>query len=291
MNNVKSKYKLVALDIDGTTVNKHGVLTKETTDTIRKVVKMGIPVCLVTGRNVHNAKKISDKLKVKTPVVCADGSVIYDPISKKNVYERVFSKEQLKEILEITDRNNVYVEMCSDKHYYQYIKTKELGKYNYGGSPNNVMGKLQRIVTNNVRYVKNIHKFVEKEKKINQLIFAGATEDVQRAKAEFIAKNYDNLQYRDDLWDNVVFIIQKNANKASGVKLLLKHYGYKMEEVIAMGDEMNDIDMITHAGLGIAVGNAHQRIKDAAKFVTLTNDENGVAYALNKFIINGEDVI
>lgn len=290
MENQKRRYKLVALDIDGTTVNTQGVLTNETADMIRKVVKMGIPVCLVTGRNLHNARKISEKLNVRTPMICADGAVMYDPVDKKNIFEKVFKKEQLGEILEIMERNDVYVEMSSDKHYYQYIKYKELGKYNYGGSPNNFMGKFQRMIKNNVRFVKNVHKFAEKGYKINQILFVGNPENVKQAKKELFDKNYENLEYRDDLWDNVVFIVHKNAKKSGGVKLLIEHYGFKMEEVIAIGDELNDIDMIANAGLGIAVGNAHQRIKDVAKFVTLTNDKNGVAYALEKFIINGEVV-
>ncbi len=294
MGTVDRKYKLVAIDIDGTTVDSNGVISQTNIDMIRRVVNMGVPVCLVTGRNIHNANKIAKKLKVKTPMICCDGAVMYDPVDKKNIYEKIFSKEQLEVVFRILDKHYVFIEMSSDNHYYQYIKEKELGKYNYGGSPNNFAGKLSRIIKHNVRFVNNLKSFQSKNPKLNQVIFIGEEKNVLEAKIELIEElkklNQNDLVLRDDLWSNFVFVTPKNVTKSDGVEVLCKHYGFKMEEVIAMGDELNDIDMITKAGLGIAMENANPRIKEVAKFVTLSNNDNGVAYALEKFIINGETI-
>ncbi len=284
------KYKLVAIDIDGTTVDKKGMISQINIDMIRRVVKKGVPVCIVTGRNIYNANKIAKKLNVKTPMICCDGAIMYDPVDKKNVYERAFTKEQLKTVLGVLDKHNVYIEMSSDKHYYQYIKNKELGKFNYGGSPNNFAGKLTRMIQHNVRFVKNLDVFQGKNPVINQVIFVGEKEDVQSAKEELKSLNLELLVIRDDLWNNFVFVLPRQVTKADGVEFLCAHYGCKMEEVIAIGDELNDIDMIKAAGLGVAVENANQRIKDVAQFITLSNDHDGVAYALEKFIINGDEI-
>ncbi len=288
--NKKSRYKLVAIDIDGTTVDSNGNLSQRNIEVIRKVVDSGIPVCIVTGRNIYNAQKVAKKLNTKTPVVCCDGATMFDPVENKIVYEKYFQQKQLKEVLEILNKHHVYVEMSSANHYYQYIKSKELGKYNYGGSPNNFMGKYKRMIKHNVRFVKNIDRFLGKKPIINQVIFIGEAENVLSAKEEIISKNYDTLELRDNLWNNFVFIVQKGCKKSDGVKLLCDKYGINMEDTIAIGDELNDIDMIENAGLGIAVGNANQRIKDVAKYITLTNDEDGVAHALEKFILNGEEI-
>ncbi len=288
--NQKSKYKLVAIDIDGTTVDSNGNLSERNIEVIRKVVDNGIPVCIVTGRNIYNAQKIAKKLNTKTPVVCCDGATMFDPVENKIVYEKYFPQKQLKEILDILNKHHVYIEMSSANHYYQYIKSKELGKYNYGGSPNNFMGKFKRMLKHNVRYVRKIDRFLNTKPIINQVIFIGEAENVKSAKEEITSKNYDNVELRDNLWRNFVFIVQKDCKKSNGVKLLCDKYGINMEETIAIGDELNDIDMIENAGLGIAVGNANQRIKDVAKFITLTNDEDGVAHALEKFVLNGEEI-
>ncbi len=294
MSTVNSKYKLVAIDIDGTTVDKNGLISQVNIDMIRRVVKQGVPVCLVTGRNIHNANKIAKKLNVKTPMICCDGAVMYDPVDKKNVYEKIFSKEQLELVLGVVNKHKVFVEMSSDKHYYQYIKEKELGKFNYGGSPNNLAGKIQRVIQHNVRFVSDLNKFQAKDPKINQVIFAGEESNLLAAKTELIEKlkeaNHTDVLLRDDLWKDYVFTSPLKVTKSDGVRFLCVHYGVKIEEVIAIGDELNDIDMIASVGLGIAVENANPRIKEIAKFITLSNDDDGVAYALEKFIINGEDI-
>ncbi len=294
MDKVNNKYKLVAIDIDGTTVDKQGVISQTNIDMIRRVVSQGVPVCLVTGRNIHNANKIAKKLNVKTPMICCDGAVMYDPVDKKNVYEKIYSKKQLELVLGVLDKYHVFIEMSSDNHYYQYIKEKELGKYNYGGSPNNVAGKLKRIIKHNVRFVKDLGKFQAKVPKINQVIFSGLESDVLAAKKELVEAlknaNQKEILLRDDLWSNFVFANPLKVTKSDGVRVLCEHYGVKIEEVIAIGDELNDIDMISSVGLGIAVANANPRIKEVAKYITLSNDDNGVAYALEKFVINGEDI-
>lgn len=283
-------YKLVAIDIDGTTVDKKGKLSKKTINTIKKVVKKGVPVCIVTGRNVYNAQKVVKKLNIKTPFICADGAIMVDTAQNKIIFEKSFSKGQLEEILSTLNKHDVYIEMSSKNHYYQYIKRKELGKYNYGGSPNNMAGKLKRVIKHNVRYVRNLKKFLESSEPINQVIFIGEPENVENAKKDIIKKNYDNLEIRDNLWSNFVFLVHSSCKKSDGVKLLCSHYGCSMSEVMAIGDELNDIDMIEKAGLGIAMENANPRIKEVANFVTLSNDYDGVAYALEKFILNEESL-
>ncbi len=283
-------YKLVALDIDGTTANSKGRVSKRNVEVIKKVIDMGVPVCIVTGRNVRNTRRIIKQLGTKTPFICADGSVMFDPVENKVIYEKAFGKEQLREMLDIVNKHDVYVEMSSSKHYYQYFKRKELGKYNYGGSPNTMAGKLSRMIKHGVRFIKNIDRFLDSGDNVHQFIFIGEPENVEKAKQDIINKGYDNIVIRDNLWKGFVFVVNKNCTKTDGVKLLCNHYGHDISQVIAIGDELNDIDMIGNVGLGIAVENANERIKEVAKFITHSNDNDGVAHALEKFIINKETV-
>jgi hydroxymethylpyrimidine pyrophosphatase-like HAD family hydrolase len=80
-------------------------------------------------------------------------------------------------------------------------------------------------------------------------------------------------------------VLPPNASKGNALKVLLKHVGVKAEHVLAMGDGENDIDMVQMAGIGVAVGNAFQGLKDIADHVVGTNDEDGVAQALEQFVL------
>ncbi len=276
--------ELVVLDIDGTTINSKGELTDYTVDIIRKVVDKGVPVCLCTGRNVRNALPIVKKLNIKTPFIAIDGAVMYDAISNKVVEEKVISKDVIFEISQIANKYDVYMEFCTFDNYIKYLKTPELAKYSYGGVPKNTMQKA-KFFFNGVRVVRDLKKIYKLKRNVNQFLIGGEKEDIKKLLEELKSKKYDDIILRDDLWDEYIFITASNAIKSEGVKLLCNHYGVNNDKVIAMGDQMNDVDMIMQAGFGIAMGNAHDKIKEAAKYITVSNDEDGVAKALEKFVL------
>ncbi len=276
--------ELVVLDIDGTTINSKGELTDYTIDVIRKVVKKGVPVCLCTGRNVKNALPIAKKLNVKTPFIAIDGAVMYDAVGKKVIKEKVISKDVIKEISQIANKYDVYMEFCTFNNYIKYLKRDDLAKYSYGGVPKNTMQKA-KFFFNGVRVIRDLEKIYKYNKNINQFLIGGDKKDIEKLLKELQSKNYENIILRDDLWDEYIFVTVADAIKSEGVKLLCEHYGVDNSKVIAMGDQMNDVDMIMKAGFGIAMGNAHDKIKDVAKYVTVSNDEDGVAKALEKFVL------
>jgi hydroxymethylpyrimidine pyrophosphatase-like HAD family hydrolase len=80
----------------------------------------------------------------------------------------------------------------------------------------------------------------------------------------------------------------KGSTKAAGIEVLGKHLGIKREEIISIGDELNDLDMIEYAGLGVAMGNAREEVKNKADFITKSNEEDGVAYVFEKFCFGSE---
>ncbi len=276
--------ELVVLDIDGTTVNSKGELTDYTTDVIRKVVKKGVPVCLCTGRNVRNALPIVKKLNIKTPFIAIDGAVMYDAVGNKVIKEKVLPKNIIEEISQIANKYNVYMEFCTFNNYIKYLKDDELAKYSYGGVPKNTMQKA-KFFFNGVRVVKDLKKIYKLKKNVNQFLIGGDKKDIEKLLVELKEKNYPNIILRDDLWDEYIFVTVDGAIKSEGVKLLCDHYGVSNDKVIAMGDQMNDVDMIMKAGFGIAMGNAHDKIKGVAKYITVSNDEDGVAKALEKFVL------
>ncbi|MFV0520138.1 MAG: Cof-type HAD-IIB family hydrolase [Lachnospirales bacterium] len=278
------KYKLVVLDIDGTTVKSNGQLSEYTINTIRRTVNEGVPVCLCTGRNLKNTKPILKKLKIKTPIICIDGAVMYDPVDKKILREHFINMDIIKEITKIVDEFDVYMEFCTLNNYIKYLKYKGLEKYSYGGVPQNTLDAT-KFFLNGVRIVKDLEKIYNIKNNINQFLIGGKSEDIKKVMDILKNKNYKNIIFRDDLWDNYILIAHSEAIKSEGVNLLCQHYNIDIDETIAMGDQMNDIDMIKKVGFGIAMGNAHDKIKEVAKHITVSNDEDGVAKAIEEFVL------
>lgn len=280
-----TQYKLVALDIDGTTVKNDGTLSNRTISVIKKCESMGIPVCLSTGRNVHNTKKIAKTLSDTMPFVCIDGSVFYDQKSKSQIFSKTISKETIKKIALLADRFNLYIEFCSSTKYYKYVKNPILEKFNYGGMPGNAIQRCNDFFVKNVRYINNLERFLDKGVPLHQFLIAGEKEDLELFKAFIKDESFADADLRYDLWgDNYIFVVATGCNKAYGLKLLSDYFNIDIKDMIAIGDQMNDIDMIKSAGLGIAMGNAHEEIKEVASYITKTNEEDGVADAIEKFI-------
>ncbi len=278
------KYKLIALDIDGTTLNSKGKMTRENMMAIRNCGSRGINVCFCTGRNVKNTKKIATQFYSDMPFVCADGAVFYSTKDKCVILENTLSEYIIRTISEEVKKHDLYLEYCTKDYYFKYSKKPELEKFSYGGFPRNKKERLEYYFLRSVRYIKDLSSFLEIHKtNVNQIIIGGEVEELDKLK-EFINKKEFDCDIRYDLWENYIFIVPKQCNKAHGLNMLANYFSIRMNEIIAIGDQLNDIDMIKKAGLGIAMGNAHERIKECADFVTKTNDESGVAFAINKFI-------
>lgn len=284
-----SNFKLIAIDIDGTLLNSKGELTEKTLNSIKKCHENGIKVCLCTGRNIKNTIKLAKKLNNDMPFVCGDGTIFYDTKNDNIISEYKLSEDTFTTIMTEAINHNVYLEFCTKKYYIKYVKDKKLSKFSYGMVSKTLRQKFREYFIISVRYVKNYNKFIKDFKNnINQMIIAGEQNDLEVIKKFMDSNNFLDVDIRTDLWDKYIFVVPKNCTKAYGLDILSKHFNIPIENMIAIGDQMNDIDMIKRAGLGIAMGNAHDEIKKNAKFITKKNDEDGVSYAIEKFIFSNE---
>ncbi len=282
-----SKYKLVAIDIDGTLLTKNGEITKDNIEAIKRCQQNGIKVCLCTGRNIKNTKNIAKQISNDMPFVCADGAVFYSTKENKVISEFLLSENTFEKIIREADNHNVYMEFCTKKYYIKYSKNPELSKYSYGKVSKSLKDRLTDYFVKNVRFVKNYEKFIEKNKNnVNQFIIAGEKTELDKMKAFFEKNSFEDIDVRYDLWEHYIFIVPKNCTKAYGLNIFSEYFGIEIEEMIAIGDQMNDIDMIKAAGLGVAMANAHSDIRAVANYITNCNEKSGVAHTINKFIFN-----
>lgn len=277
-------YKLLCTDMDGTLLSKHHEISKENIEAVKKASAKGVKIAVCTGRLHSSAFYYASLLEVKTPVISSNGAFIREKDEDKIIYKSILKKEHCSKILEVCRNHGLNVsfhtpntvfaetELFSAKNYKDFNKKlPEEGKIKIEILPK---GTLEEIFD---KYEDDIVKaiVIEDEKLI----------ELKKAKEEL--KSLGGLEVVSSFPNNFE-IMSEGVSKGRAVEILAKAYGIKREEIICIGDNENDISMLQYAGLGIAMGNASEEAKKAADYVTDTNLNNGVAKAIEKFILNEE---
>ncbi len=268
-------YKLAVFDLDGTLLNNEHAISKENLEAINMLLENNIKVIIATGRSNELLKVYIKALNITEDIITCNGTVIGHPFKDTMLYEDNVPKEEvrkaLKMCLEYDHQFLVYTSkaiVARKKDFEMFTKEKNADifkEYN----PNYILiTDINEIIDNyNVNKVLIIERDEEKYIELTNRV-----------------KNYTNVAHTQS-FKSYVDIGPLNNSKGNAVKILCKQFGIKLEEVIAFGDQMNDISMISIAGFGVAMGNAKDEVKEIADFVTLTNDENGVAYAIKTQIL------
>lgn len=276
-------YKLALLDIDGTLLNRKGQISKRTIETIQEVHKNGGIVTICTGRNIQKTLPVASKAGIRLPFACIDGTLVYDPVKKQVLRDFRLQREQMEYILDLVKNKDVLVEISDGYQYYKYAPREELYQYDIYNE-RTLSGRI-RSWCFGVRYVTQLEKMRSVQGIIYQMAVAGEEEVIQSIKND-ILQNYPGiLDVRDHILENYLYINFKGVQKSKGMEELCQYFGVSPKETIAIGDERNDIDMLERAGMGIAMGNAKTIVKNAADYITLSNEEDGVAAALEKFML------
>lgn len=261
------KYKVISTDFDGTLLSSTKKLSEENKNALQKCREHGCIVIGITARNLSSIKAVCD-INIFDYLIINNGTYIYNVREGKGKYVGIISNNTVQAITDEFIEKSVGIDYCSVDMYYSN-KTKLLVERPF---------HLQ------------VTSFSEVEEPVSRInIFGKSNEDVFKMNEE-INHKYENLHTitmldtdngSDRRW---VAINPKNCNKASALKLLVSELNIDLNAVIFFGDATNDVELITQAGLGIAMNNAISEVKDMADDITLTNDENGVAYYLRKIL-------
>jgi Cof subfamily protein (haloacid dehalogenase superfamily) len=270
-------YKLVAVDIDGTLLNDNKELTKETKRAINESTKLGVKVVITTGRIIQSVKELIEELGLEGEeeyVIANNGCTIYNTRDYSLVYEKSLKDKNLKEVYKKYKRKETVIEV----HTLNGILTEDISEHEHQINRYHDMEILQKDFQNDKIEDQKLVKILVKgdEKYIEEL-----TKVVPRELHE----KYAVVRSLDHLLE----FMYKGSSKAKGLEVLGEILGIKREEIIAIGDGINDLEMIEYAGLGVAMGNAKEEVKKVANFITKSNEENGVAYTIEKFILKDRE--
>lgn len=287
-------YKLIALDLDGTLLNSYGEITKINRDAIKDAKEKGIEVILASGRDPKTMERISKELNINSYLIAGNGATVYDIKNKENIYENFLNIEKALKIIKICKENTIFFSVYTTKG----IITEGI-KYNIKVFNNENSYRPQEQRTN-IKVVQDIYDYVEKktpnilkiiicdEDKIifNHIIETmKAVEDVEILEVEHMSKKI--IRIGDEQYPVEYFyteVTNKDSNKWTAIEFLIEKLNIKQEEVMCIGDNMNDYEMVKQAGLGVTMAGSALEKQEVADYVTEDNNSDGVGKAIYKFI-------
>lgn len=271
------KFKLVAIDMDGTLLNSQNEVSNRTRMAIEEASKRGAHIVLATGRLLRSAVNYAEELRLEKPIIACNGAVIVDE-DKNILYEKSIKMDTVGTIMEIGAENNMYYHFYDRDSFYSNIHDDEILKF-YNTKSAKERGREVKInIFNNIEEVVN-----NKDLNVYKFLFL----DEDRSKLDDLK---DKLSHITNInicssWHNNIEVMDKEVSKGNSLKRLCERLNISRDQVIAIGDNENDISMIDYAGLGVAMGNGVDKVKKYADTVTDTNNEDGVAKIIEKYIL------
>ncbi|CQR24300.1 HAD superfamily hydrolase [Streptococcus varani] len=270
------KKKIIALDLDGTLLNEQSQLSDYTIDVIQAVKKAGHTVVIATGRPYRMADKFYHQLQLETPMINFNGSLTHIP-EKKWAFEQkvLIDKHYLMDFLK--EEETFQADFIAGEYKNKFFITQDhLGTFDPA-----LMG-VQKITAENLMRPDLITDDP------HSILMQTRAED-KYALADQM-KDYFKNQLEINTWGGPLNILEtcaKGVSKASALTYLLDHYKASPQDLIAFGDEQNDIQMLQLAGIGYAMKNASDRLIPVADRMTqYTNELDGVARELENLLLN-----
>ncbi|WP_297435976.1 Cof-type HAD-IIB family hydrolase [uncultured Clostridium sp.] len=277
-------YKMICIDMDGTLLNSKKNLSEVNKIALKKAYDDGVHIIICTGRNSRSALYFANEIGIESAVIANNGALVIDESGEVLIFKEALEKVQCEKILEISNK------------YKTIPNFHALGKI--------YLNSKFRMFINNMFFNRNVPEkykikniYLKKSSEWTSL-FDAKTEvfgkcimlDPSKSKLKQIENELKNTNMFELTYSGkyCLEINSKDVSKGRAVKMLGEHYGIKKEEIICIGDNGNDISMLKYAGLGVAMKNGTQAVKDISDYITDTNDNNGVAKVVEKFIFNKE---
>jgi len=263
-------YKLIALDLDGTLKTTDNRISEKTREALIECQKKGMRVILASGRPTPGLRHEAAELELEKHggiLLSFNGARVYDIQNDTVIYEKVVEKKYADEIY---DRAKQYGLAVMTYEGLNILTEDDDDKY------------VQVEKNINDIYIKHVDAWKESfDGGINKVLLTGEPEYVAKIEQEFKAPYEDKLSiYRSAPF--FIEVMAQNIDKAASLQKLCEYLGVTKDEMIAFGDGFNDISMIKFAGLGVAMGNAQDVVKEAADKITASNDEDGIYVTLKE---------
>ncbi len=269
-----SEYKLLVIDLDGTIIDINGAISDEDRAALAQAAAAGVRVCLSTGRVVNACHSILDKLSLDGCHIFYDGALVCDVAMSQEIYCNPMEAKDIKRAVEFARANGIYLELYTSERFFAERPnwSDEIHTNYFGVAPT----------------ITDFSGIWERERILKAEILVHNEEE--QAQADLFTSHFNgSLRFsiaRSPSFPQIDFvnIINPGVSKGVALKALAAHHGINMEEVIAIGDGLNDISLLEAAGTAVAMGNAFPEVKKVADYITLDVKDSGVAAAVRKFL-------
>lgn len=264
-------YKAIFIDIDGTLRNNKREVTKRTMEAVKKTVESGILVVICSGRPRKYTEDVSRKACASNYIISSNGCSIYDYAQKQVLYENIMDKKACVELYKISEQSDIrFIMNVGDGRVVSELHSKD-----------NLEEKLSTDIetfvnNNNVVQCTLADSDFEKMKNLRT--------EIEQVPNVAIKNQHKSLVNPEAPKEGSIYYDVSNVgiNKGTGIKKFCEILNIDLKDVIAIGDDKNDLPMFEMAGLSVAMGNATGEVKEHADQITLSNEEDGVAVFLEK---------
>ena len=271
--NKRMNYKLIVLDLDGTLTNSKKEITSRNREVLIRAQEEGVKLVLASGRPTYGIVPLANELRMNEfggYILSYNGGEIIDWKNRRMMYANVLPNEVVP-LLHASSKKHQLTLLSYDE---EVIVTEH---------PDDIY--VQKEAFLNKMGVRQVADFLKEiHLPLAKCLIVGEPDKLIIVESELSAE----LQGRINVFRSEPYFLElvpKGIDKAMSLDVLIKELGYSREELIAIGDGYNDLSMIQFAGMGIAMANAQEPVKKAANFVTLSNEEDGVAVAIEQFVL------
>jgi hydroxymethylpyrimidine pyrophosphatase-like HAD family hydrolase len=279
--------RLIAIDLDGTTLRRDGTISPRTVAALSRAAAAGVTVSVATGRIFGAAEAFARRLGARGPVICANGGLIRDTTSGQVLRHMPLPPEIFTAAAEVGRATGLRLEL---------FHTHTLYASDPAGKRRELWGRIQRVrswraLTDllgtlrnyRVRAISDWHPSDGLPEKL--LIAGGTAPQLRAAYAEVVQRVGVPLTLTTSAGSDNLEVTAAGATKGSAVAWLAAHLGLGLKEVMVVGDSLNDLSMFELDCFKVAMGNAEAEIKERASFVTASNADDGVARAVERFVL------
>ena len=281
--------KLIALDLDGTTLSSNNEISNENIRAIKRAQQQGHIVMILSGRAPESINSLLNKYNLELPLAGSNGTAVY--ANGKLLELTSLSPSQNKLALDILEKNYAPYRVYSNKGIYVPTDWEKRVEKSISGMPEEYSQSqfFERMTRNpgkaeGTSFFENVHSLLKEEEIRIQKFFILTLNPNLKTRLWQSLLSVDDVYLTSSSSLNIE-VMNGSGNKGNGLKVMADYFNIPLEDTIAIGDQFNDLPMLKVAGLSIAVDNAEDEIKKVCDVVTLSNDENGVAYAIEKYIL------
>ncbi|TWT27290.1 Cof-type HAD-IIB family hydrolase [Planomicrobium sp. CPCC 101110] len=284
--------KLIAIDLDGTLLSPEMEITKESLEAMREAQNQGNIVMICSGRAPEDIQQILTKYDFSIPLAGSNGSVVQ--LQGQLLKKVSMNKEDIIKIAEKLDEERAPYRIYTDDGIYiptSWSERVKLAMEEEQIQVEGLPGEIYKRITEQPQKSSLVNFFGhyselldEKELAIQKFFVLTLNNSIKTTLTAYL-EGIDTVGFTSSHPLNIE-VMDKNGNKGNALKRVAEHYGIPLKDTMAIGDNFNDIPMFEMAGLSVAMGNAEPQVKEICDIVTHSNGDNGVAYAINKYVLN-----